>query len=276
MPINNGDDLVAGLTGGQRRRFVKGSVTSEGAGTFHSLWKVAGGPVAGSNPPLFSAGSGYVPTQATAGAFTFANPTSPAVSYLARLSARCTVAGMLIVCDRLWHCSGFGTVITSLQSITTPGNLPTGRDPGNGEDVEPWLEHYTAVGATGATWTLTGTDAAGNTGRTWQYTHPANAETVGQMCQLLPGGASPAATTGIRQATGFQCSGTSGTAGDVGLTLLRELGSVAMELSNVGRVADYAQLGLPRIYDDACLMMRMYCSATTTGLLIGDLNIAQK
>lgn len=275
MPIANGDDLIAGLTAGPRLRFVKASQTTEGAGTFHSLWKAAGGPPAGANPPAFNAGSGYTPTKDTTGAIPFSNPASPALSYLGRMAVRIAVAGELIVCDRLWACSGFATNSTSTQTVTTPGNLPSGRDPNAGADVEPWIEVYTAPGATGATWTMTGTDSAGNTGRTWAYTHPANAESVGQMLQLLPGGASPASTVGCRQVTSFACSVSSGTAGDVGVTLLRELGSVVCELANVKRVQDYAQLGLPRVYDDACLMMRIYASAGTTGLMMGDCNVAQ-
>jgi hypothetical protein len=276
MPINSGDDLIAGLIAGPRIRFVKASVTSKGAGTFQSLWKVAGGPAAGASPPAFSAGSGYVPTKATAGALPFNNSTSPAVSYFAKYNARCTVAGSVLLADRVWACSGFGTVSTALQSVTTPGAMPSGRDPFAGGDCEPWIEIYTAPGGTGATWTVSGTDAAGNTGRTWTYAHPASAEVVGQMCQLLPGGASPAATLGIRQVDSFQASISSGTAGDVGVTVIRELAELPMELSNVGRVLDYAQLGLPRIFDDSALMLQMYCSAVTTGLLMGAVNLGQK
>lgn len=95
---------------------------------------------------------------------------------------------------------GFDPTLTTDQTIVTPGALPTGRDPANGADVEPWLEVYTAPGATAATWKLTGFDANGNTGHNWTYAHPANAESVGQMMPLLPGGATPADTLGCRQA----------------------------------------------------------------------------
>lgn len=275
MPFTNSDDLIAGQRNGQRPQLVKASQTSEGVGTFHSLWKALGYPVAGANPPLFSAGSGYVPTKDTAGAITFSNPTAPAITVMSLLEVYSTVLGQLLVCDRLWACSGFGTVITTLQSITTPGNLPAGRDPNTGGDVIPFLEIYGAPGATGATWTVTGTDALGNTNRTWQYTHPANAESVGQLLPLLPGGASPASTLGMRQAVSFQASGTSGTAGDIGISLLRRIaGCTVRSLSDPG-FKDYAQLGMPRVYDDACLMMRVLCSAATTGRFEVDLQLAQ-
>ena len=103
------------------------------------------------------------------------------------LDVRSPVTGTLLVYDRLWACSGILTNTTSTQTITTPGTLTAGRDPLAGDDVEPWFEVYTAPGATGATWTLTGTDATGNSGRTWTDAHPANAETAGQFLPTVPG-----------------------------------------------------------------------------------------
>lgn len=273
MAITTENGLIAALTGGERFSFLKASATAEGAGTWHSLWKVAGFPPAGSNPPAFSAGSGYIPTRSTTGAFPFSNPANDA--YLGKLSAQGATIGTLIVYDRLWACSGFGTVITTEQTITTPGTLTAARDPKNGLDVEPWLEVYTAPGATGATWTFKGTDAAGTTNRTWTYTHPANAESVGQMAPFLPGGAAPSATLGCRVPTSFQASATSGTAGDVGVTLLRRLAEIPLTLANIGQVLDAIALGLPYIADDACLAFMVQCSATNTGQINGQLIIAK-
>lgn len=275
MPINGESDLIAAQRLGQRLAYIKGSATAEGIGTWLSLWKVAGQPAAGSNPPAFNAGSGYSPTKDTAGALNFGNPTAPAITVLSLMDFQLATAGLLELYDRLWACSGFLTNTASAQNVTTPGNLPTGRDPYNGADVIPFVEVYTAPGATGATWTMTGVDALGNTGRTWVYAHPANAETVGQMCQLLPGGASPAAVLGCRQVTSFTCSVSSGTAGDVGITLLRRLGNVIARAANDQGFKDYAQLGLPQVYDDSCIAGRVLCSTTSTGLINGEILLAQ-
>lgn len=274
MAIDTMDALVASLPG-QWRSIFKASQTAEGAGTWHSLWKAAGQPAAGANPPLLSAGSGYTPTDATTGAFAFNNPTGGQLSYLGRMLAAGATVGTLILYDRLWACSGLGTVVTTAQNITTPGNLPTGRDPNTGADVEPWLEVYTAPGATTANWDLTGTDGAGNTNRNWRYVHPANAETVGQMMPMLPGGTTPAAVMGCRQATSFICSASSGTAGNVGITLLRRLVEVPIVLANVAQLQDAFALGKPQIFDDACIAMMVLCTTTNTGVIQGSLNIAQ-
>ncbi len=273
MAITTEDGLIAALAGGERFPFLKASATAEGAGTWHSLWKVAGFPTAGSNPPAFSSGSGYIPTRSTTGAYPFSNPTNDA--YLGKVGAQGSTVGTLIFYDRLWACSGFGTVITTEQTITTPGTLTTARDPNNGADVEPWLEVYTAPGATTATWTFKGTDAAGTTNRTWTYTHPANAETVGQMMPLFPGGGAAAATLGCRVPTSFQASVSSGTAGDIGITLMRRLGAIPITQANVGMVLDAIALGLPYIADDVCLAMMVLCSTTNTGVLMGNVVIAK-
>lgn len=270
MPITTQDGLLAAIAAGERKNLNKASATTEGAGTWFSLWKIAGNPPAGANPPAYTAGSGYSPTDATTGAIPFTNPTNDA--YLARLSMSGATLGTVILYDRLWACSSFLTNTTSTQTVTTPGSLPSGRDPNTGLDVEPWIEVYTAPGATGATWTMTGTDADGNTGRTWTYAHPANAETAGQMAPMQIGTASK---LGCRAVASLACSISSGTAGDVGVTLLRRLAEIPINVINVGQVLDAYALGLPDVYDDAAIAMMVQCTATNTGQLLGLLTIAK-
>ncbi len=264
-------DKLANGTPGRNHDIYKAQATSEGAGTWHSLWKVAGYPGAGANPPVYTAGSGYIPTRATTGALGQANATSGNHKHLSAFSITGTTAGTLIIYDRLWACSGFTTNAVTTLSVTTPGNLTAGRDPENGFEVEPWLEVYTAPGATGATWTLTGVDSTGTSGRTWTYTHPANAETAGQMMPMIPG----TAVGGCRQVTSLGFSVASGTAGDVGITLMRRLGSVPMSQINVETVKDFAGTGLPRVYDDMCIAMMVQCTTTNTGVILGQISIPE-
>lgn len=274
MAITTLDQLLAALPG-QLKQIFKASQTAEGAGTWHSLWKAAGQPPAGANPPLFTAGAGYVPTKDTVGAIAFANPSAGLLSYVARAVFAGSVVGTLVLYDRLWACSGLAANVVTAQNIATPGSLPAGRDPGNGADVEPWLEVYAAPGATAGNWDLTGTDAAGNANRTWRYAHPANAESVGQMMPLVPGGASPAATLGIRQASSFQLSASSGTAGDVGITLVRRLLEIPLNVAGVAAALDAFAAGMPQIPNDACLGLMLLCTGTSTGNVQGSLNVVQ-
>lgn len=268
MTITTRDGTIAALVAGQRKNIIKASATSEGAGTWHSLWKLAGYPAAGANPPLFSDGSGYTPTSATTGALPFTNSAGANILHLLQAALGSTTIGTLILYDRLWACSGFGTVVTTAQNVTTPGSLPASRDVNGGLDVEAWGEVYTAPGATGATWTLTGVDSNATAGRTWTYTHPANAETVGQMFPFFPGGGAPG-LMGMDQLTSFTASVSSGTAGNIGVTLLRRLASIPLDTANRAEVYDAIRLAFPPIEDGACIGMMIQCSATNTGTLLG-------
>lgn len=266
------DTIAAAVAAsGARFKIQKTLPTQEGAGTYHSMWKIAGPPsaAAGANPPAYTAGSGYIPTRATAGALGQANPTNN--KYIGLLDLRSPVTGTLLVYDRLWACSGMLTNTTSTQSITTPGTLTAGRDPNSGLDVEPWIEVYSAPGATGATWTITGTDSTGTGSRTWTYAHPANAETVGQFLPTLPG----TAIGGCRIPASLACSVSSGTAGDVGITLVRQLASISTSIANVESVKDAIMLGLPEVFDDACVFFVWLSTATTTQRIDGTIAIPE-
>lgn len=253
----------------------KVTVTNEGVGTWHSLWKVAGRPTAGSNPPAFGAGSGYIPTNATTGAIGQVNAAGGNELRAIALEANSTVAGKLIIYDRLWACSGFGTVITTAQNVTTPGTLTSGRLQAAGDysDVEAWLEVYTAPGASTATWTVTALDGAAAS-RAYTYTHPANAETVGQMMPLVP---PSAAAAGIQQITSFQASATSGTAGDIGITLMRRIAVLNMPgtIASMGGFKGALDLALARVRDDACLAAMVHCAGATTGIITADFGLSE-
>lgn len=247
------------------------SATTKGAGTWHSMWKLPGLPAAGANPPAYTVGTGYIPTRATLGSVGQTNPAGGNNKYIASFSGNSTVAGQLIVYDRLWACSGLTTAAVTTLNVTTPGTLTVGRDPYNGGDVEPWLEVYTIPGATGAVWTLTGTDSTGTTGRTWTYTHPASAEVAGQMMPMTPG----TAVGGCRVPASLGFSISTGTAGDIGITLMRRLATVSVTTANVEGAKDAFALGLPEVYDDACLAFMIQCTAATSGQWLSQMSLAE-
>ena len=183
-----------------------------------------------------------------------------------------------------WACTGscgsgipgtgtFSTTSTSLQSITTPGTIPS-RDANGaalGPGVELWLEVYSAPGATGANWTVTYTDESNNSGATSVYAHPANAESVGQAIPMTLA----AGDVGVRAVASLQCSISSGTAGDVGITLRRRVAQIPLTVANIGTVLDFATLGLPELFTDSCLEMIVQCSTTSTGFILPGIVVAQ-
>lgn len=269
MAITTLDGMIAGMRPPQG--FLKATATCEGAGTFHSTWKVAGLPGAGSNPPLFTAGSGYVPTNATVGAIPYTNP-GAGNGYLAKLGLSGATAGTWFLVDRVWQCSGFGTVVTTAQTVTTPGSIT--RDANGtslGDGVELWGEVYTSPGATSATWTVSYTNSAGTSGRTATYSHPANAESVGQMLPFTL----QAGDVGVQSVQSLTCSVSSGTAGNIGITLIRRIATIPNPVINAGTTIDPIGLGFPRIYDSSCLMWMNMSSTTNTGIVTGEIVYAQ-
>lgn len=267
--------IASGLAAsGARFALNKVLPTMEAAGQFHSTWKIAGSPnrdggVAGANPPAFTAGSGYIPTRATAGAIGQANPTNN--RYVGLLDCKAPVAGTLILFDRLWACSAILSNVITTQTITTPGTLTAGRDPLSGLDVEPWIEYYTTDGATGGVWTLTGTDSSGTTSRTWTATKPASAQLAGTIIPMLNG----TAVGGVRVPTSMALSVSSGTAGDCGVTLVRRLAQVTVSAANVESAKDAIMLGLPEVPDDACLFFVWHNSATTGMQVQGNVGLPE-
>lgn len=252
------DALVAAMASSATLDWSKQGIATEGVGTFSSLWKCVGDPAAGATAAVYTgAVNTQICTRATTGALTgWNNPGGANGTYLAYQDGYAAATGTLIIADRLWACSGFVTNTgTSAVSVTNPSDIPARDDGGAalGVGVEPWFEVYTAPGATGATWTLTGTDEAGTTTRTWTYTHPANAETIGQMMPCYPGGGSPG-LMGMRRLVSFTTSALTGTAGDIGVTLLRRLVTIPIASANVGFMADFGMCKLARIWPDSCLM----------------------
>jgi hypothetical protein len=259
---------LAGCVSGMRPfiDFHKATATGEGAGTWHSLWKLAGFPAAGATPPAYTVGSGYVPISTTLGSFPYVNPSS-GESVLSFLSATGGVAGTLILYDRLWACSGLTTAAAATLSITSPGIISRGYDGYVGTEL--WGEVYTAPGATTATWTVAYTDQDGNAG-TATYTHPANAETAGQMFPFTLA----AGDTGVRAVTSFTTSVSSGTAGDIGLTILRRIAEIPLAICTKNSL-DVVSLGMPVLINDICLAMMVQCTGTSTGNLFGKIAFSQ-
>lgn len=270
MAITTLDGLIAGSA--PPVSFLKSSQTAEGAGTWHSLFLVAGYPGAGSAPPAYTAGSGYACTNSTVGALPFTNPVS-GETRLVKLAVAGSTIGTVILYDRLWTCSGFNTTTTTAQSVTTPGTIPARDDDGTttGKGVQIWGEIYTAPGATGATWTVSYTNTAGTSGRTATYTHPANAESVGQMFPFTL----QAGDIGVQSVQSLTCSVSSGTAGSLGITLLRRIATAPMLVVNIATILDAMALGTPRIFNSSCLALMVQCSTTNTGTVAGEIAWAQ-
>jgi hypothetical protein len=276
MAITTLAGLKTQMLGARKCVFYKPAATAEGAGTFHSLWTPAGFPGAGATPPLYTAGSGYIPTNATTGAISLPDPPAGKDLRLAYVDICAAVGsqatyGSLIVYDRLWHCSGIPTEPADTYAITTPEDEPITRGDLDGRGVEMWLETYDFPGATGGVWDVAFLDAVNSSVSTATYAHPANSESVGQMMLMrLPEG-----TSSVQYPIEVVINTGSGSAGNVGITLLRRIASIPIGIW-YGKVRiDFLSLGLPKIETGACLACMWQCNGTATPVLNATLWIIE-
>ena len=164
MTISTRDQLIDAMGNNASRQVIdKASLANAVAGQFFSLWTATGIPGAGSAP-----GAAANPTSATTGAFSFANQTAPATSYLAWLAVQCSLsASNLEIHGRLAHMGGLSGIVTTSQgALSLVTNSPGAERLGdaNYSDVQWWLEIYTALGATGVNATVAVEYNDGSTG----------------------------------------------------------------------------------------------------------------
>lgn len=268
MALDTLDKLIAGLAAsqglGNNKGYYKPSISCKAAGTFASLWKSAGNPGAGSDP---GSTAGAIPDSSTTGAVLWANPSGGASSAVARMSYENTLQSTLILYDRLWHGGGFVSSSTSSQSISSPPALT--RPDANGVGAELWLEVTTGWAATSTVVTWTYTNSAGTTGKTNTYTNTVS--TVANQMIPLP---LASGDTGIKVPQAIQFA-TSVASGVFNLVILRPIARIPVPANNVANQLGVFDLGLPAVYDSACIAGMLYTSTTTTGVCDATLQIIQ-
>jgi hypothetical protein len=216
------------------------------AGGWFSLFDVAGsltGVLAGgqTSPPANTAGA--VPTDAIAG---YPNiPWSSLRTYLSRLTVTNTVASVWRLFDRVWV--GGTYAFNANVAVTSPSWASRVSYNGGSADysgLEIWAETVTV--ATGnQTWNVSYTDQGGVAGLTGAVGIGA-APSVGR-CWQLPLAAGDSGLQAITNVTG----GT-GSAGTANIMVLRPLVDIYLP-ANVPMTLNWADLGLPEIFNDSAL-----------------------
>lgn len=262
MAIASMNDIVVGLVAGQTIPFYKSSVSTKGAGYFHTFWPAAGNPVAGATP---ATGNGEAVSSATTGAMQLTNAGSGKSLYIARVSFSSATAAHYILHDRLVQKSGLVGNTTSPQTFETAA-LTRYTD---GVGCQLWLEFYTATGATSATCTISYTNQAGTAGRTSTPTW-VTSQNGGTLvnCPLQAG------DTGIRSVQSLTL-GTSLTAGNFGVVITRQLIDIPIPTANGAVMLDAISCGLPKVENNACLSWAVLASMTTTGPIFGQLTLIE-
>jgi hypothetical protein len=243
MAITTLDGAIAGM---QWPRYIaKAATATPVVGRPQCLWQLAGNPGAGAynttlNGVILSGSSTQV-----AGQVNFVDPVS-GNTYLARLQASATVAGTLILCDRLWHNGGYTITATTAQALTTP-TWPARDAFGatNGDGVLLGLEISAAAGAAAPTITVSYTNQAGTAGHTGVNSFPtANSPTAGAFFPI----GLQAGDTGVGAVASVTLS-TSWLSGTMNLVAYRPLAALELTAAFVPNAIDAITSGFPRIYN---------------------------
>lgn len=275
--IENIDNLVKAL-GNNSSRIVldKASIASQTANSYCSLWRATGQPGQGAIPTVVATCN-----NTTVGTIGFNQQMSPSTSYGAYLEIATGNAAMTMeLHDRLANMGGLNGTLTTAQSVNldlntllATDNINTRKGDANYSDVLWWLEWYTATGGTAVTATIAVTYNDGTTGNlsvlSLAATRPASH--MIPLNSLIPSAQSGKFIRGIVSVT---LSATTGTAGNFGVTVTRPRMTLSSPIANFKFIADWAQLGLPEIYNSSAIFPIVLTSTTSTGTVRGGGKIA--
>lgn len=267
MAITTLDGALAGMQ--YPRTFAKNVTGTMVAGRPHSLFYLAGMPGAATAP---SPGMSGAALTTYAGQIPFSNPAS-GNTYLARLQGQATIAGTLVLADRLWHNSGI--TITSATGQTVNSVAWPARDANGSTDGEGVMIGLEVSGATGAgtpTLTLAYTNST-NTGGSRTGTN-----IVATVASSIAGTFYPiglqAGDTGVRSIQTYTQS-ISWTSGTVHLVAYRELARLELTAANIPNAIDAITSGFPRLYDNTVPFLFFIPSTTTTSNISGQVIYTQ-
>lgn len=266
MAITTLDGVLAGML--PPVTFAKAATPTLVAGRPHSLFYLAGMPGAAAAPTPGLSGAALT---SYAGQLPFSNPPS-GNSYLARLQAQATIAGTLILADRLWHNSGLSLTSTTAQTINSvawPARDANGTS--NGEQVMIGLEVTTATGAGTPTFTMSYTNQDGVAGKTG--TGILTGVATSAIGAFYPMGLA-AGDRGVRSIQTFTLSAT-WTSGAASLVAYRELARLELTAANVPAAIDAVTSGFPRLFNDTVPFLIFVPSTTTASNISGQMVITQ-
>jgi hypothetical protein len=266
MSITTLDGALAGMQ--YPRELVKAVTPTLVAGRPHSLFYLAGIPGAAVAPTPGLAGAALT---AYAGQIPFTNPIS-GNSYLARLQGQATIAGSLLLLDRLWHNSGFTITSTSPQTVNSV-QWPA-RDANGSTDGVGVLVAVEVSGATGA----------GTPTLSMVYTNSANAGSK-TGTGIIAGVASSAigafyllglsaGDVGVRSIQTFTLSAT-WTSGTIHLVAYRVLARLELTSAHLPNAIDAITAGFPRLYDNTVPFVVFIPSTTTASNISGHMIVTQ-
>jgi len=246
--------------------------------------KAATGTLVAGRPfsPLYLAGvpgAAVAPTPGLSGAAltSYAGqipiPAASGNTYLSRFSGISSAqGGILLLCDRLWHNSGFNITATTAQTVNSvefPARDKNGTTGGDG--VILGVEVSAATGAGTPTITVSYTNQAGTAGRTGTNLVATAASSAAGT--FYPIGLN-AGDTGVRSVQTLTLSAT-WTSGTIHLVAYRVLATLELSAAGLPNAVDALTSGLPRLYDTSVPFLLYIPQATSSTQLSGSVVCTQ-
>jgi hypothetical protein len=235
--------------------------TAPVVGQFTSLWLYEGCPSGGAAP-----GSVRIPTNATVGAHPLANPGGGRQLWLTAVEAAFNFPGVLLGYDRLLDDSGLSATVTTAQTV---GGTLTRSTGGAGNQIA--IEIFALIGTTATTVTASYTNQDGTAGRTTLAT--AIGGTGAREAQRLIFLPLADGDTGVRSVESITLAASTGTAGDIGVLIIKPLATLGLNAAGAG-TQDYIS-GIPRLPEidsGACIAWAIL--PATVNALVGEIAIA--
>lgn len=266
MTIATLDAIVAGFQ--PPRPYAKTNTPTLVAGRPHSLWYLAGFPGAGAAAANTAGGVNLSSSSSqVVGQIQHNDPGGGLKSNLGRFAGQATIAGSLLLCDRLQQICGnsggtaLSVTLTTQQTVTGQA-LPARDDTGtsNGAGVLCAMEVAANMGTgSGQTLTLGYTNSAGTSSHT-SLNIDAVAASAAQGAFTRFG--LQAGDVGIKTVDTYQSSGTM-TSGTISLVLYRILAELELPGALAANALDALTSGMPQIFD-GCVPFLVFIPATTT------------
>lgn len=267
------DAMTKALTGGRKQEwsfFKDGGATNEtpeAAGNYVSYYLATGSPGAGTAPTTswssFDNGSGSM----------FFSDVSTNKRYVYGVDFCSTVAGTLLIYDRIGHRQTAANALAALGDKTIGASLASRYSGADAEDlhnVEAWIEVTTATNTTAPIVSMNSyTNSDGTSGRAGgSLTFPATATNIG-WCAPLP---LAAGDKGVQAINTINVATAAASTGTANVFLMRPIARVSVPVANImTSITVHDGLVPRRIYDDSSLCFVFFTTATTVADFWGTL-----
>lgn len=269
MSFTSYDTIIAALAAGygQTVPWQKQSIATT-ASRWYSLFKSAGNPGAGATP---ASGQGTSYSSSITGAFPLTNPSGANKLNGLTFGAGGGTASVMMIYDRLVANSGLVGNVNTEQTIAS-NTLALPRYT-SGVGVMCALEVYTAIGSTPTTATIKYVNQDGVSGQvSGSIVIPA---TLVAQSMVFPFPLA-AGDTGITAVQSLTLAASTGTAGNIGVTLYYPLAMISFP-ANAYNERDLVlqTANLPQVQSGACLALAQFSTASASGDVLGTFVMAQ-